>query len=133
MTAPNADHSIATTSPTVDHPLTPLTAAEIDSLRELLSSEGLVGESVRFVYVGLDEPAKSTVLAYCPGDPIARAARVLLLDRDTGIGTDVRVSLSERRVLSATVLDAANEGHVPILDAEFEDIEMFLLDSSEWL
>ncbi|HEY5854674.1 MAG TPA: primary-amine oxidase [Aldersonia sp.] len=121
------------TSTTVDHPLTPLTAAEIDALRELLTAEGLVGDAVRFVYVGLEEPAKATVQAFRCGDPIDRAARVLLLDRATGIGTDLVVSLSENRIVRSTAVDSANDGHVPILDEEFEDIESFLLDSPEWL
>ncbi len=68
-----------------------------------------------------------------PGDPIERHARVLLLDRATGLGTDLVVSITGERVVTQQSIDAGAEGHVPILDQEFEDIEAFLLESSEWL
>jgi primary-amine oxidase len=116
-----------------DHPLTPLSADEIRSVRRIADASGLLGDSVRFVYVALDEPHKETVLAFQPGDPIQRRARVLLLDRATGLGTDVLVSITDEKVVQQTSIDAATEGHVPILDEEFEDIEAFLLESSEWL
>ena len=41
--------------------------------------------------------AQGDVLAFRAGDPIDRRVRVLLLDRATGIGTDLVVSLTERR------------------------------------
>ena len=116
-----------------DHPLTPLTANEIRAVRRIVDAHGLLGESVRFVYTALDEPHKDTVLAFRAGDPIERRARVLLLDRATGLGSDLVVSITEDRVVAQQSIDAATEGHVPILDQEFEDIEAFLLESSEWL
>ncbi|MGK2318023.1 primary-amine oxidase [Gordonia rhizosphera] len=116
-----------------DHPLTPLTADEITAVREIVDAAGLLGEHTRFVFVALDEPAKDAVLAFRPGDPIERRARVLLLDRDTGHGANLIVSVTGRAVVERTTIDAASEGHVPILDQEFEDIESYLLDSSEWL
>jgi primary-amine oxidase len=73
------------------------------------------------------------VLAFRAGDPIERRARVLLLDRATGVGTDLVVSITGDRVVTEQSIDAANEGHVPILDQEFEDIEAFLLENVEWL
>jgi primary-amine oxidase len=117
----------------VDHPLVPLTADEIRTVRHIIDGHGLLGESVRFVYLALDEPHKDAVLAFSPGDPIFRRARVLLLDRATGLGTDLVVSITEDRVVAQQSIDAGTEGHVPILDQEFEDIEAFLLESSAWL
>jgi primary-amine oxidase len=116
-----------------DHPLTPLTADEIRAVRRIVDAHGLLGGSVRFVYTALDEPHKDTVLAFRAGDPIERRARVLLLDRATGLGSDLVVSITENRVVAQQSIDAAAEGHVPILDQEFEDIEAFLLESSDWL
>jgi len=116
-----------------DHPLAPLTADEIRAVRRIIDAQGLLGESVRFVYTALDEPHKEIVLAFSPGDPIERRARVLLLDRATGLGTDLVVSITGDRVVTQQSIDAGSEGHVPILDQEFEDIEAFLLESSEWL
>lgn len=122
-----------TASAAPDHPLAPLTADEIRAVRRIVDAQGLLGGSVRFVYTALDEPHKETVLAFSPGDPIERRARVLLLDRATGLGTDLVVSVTGDRVVTQQSIDAGSEGHVPILDQEFEDIEAFLLESAEWL
>jgi len=116
-----------------DHPLTPLSADEIRSVRRIVDAAGLLGDQVRFVYVALEEPHKDTVLSFANGDPIDRRARVLLLDRATGLGSDLVVSVTQDRVVDSTALDAAADGHVPILDQEFEDIEEFLLDCPEWI
>ncbi|WP_319456674.1 MULTISPECIES: primary-amine oxidase [unclassified Mycobacterium] len=116
-----------------DHPLTPLSADEIRAVRRIVETHGLLGEQVRFVYVALEEPHKQVVLAFAPGDPIERCARVLLLDRATGLGSDLVISVTQDRVVSQATLDAAADGHVPILDQEFEDIEGFLLECTEWL
>jgi primary-amine oxidase len=43
------------------------------------------------------------------------------------------VSIPEDRLVAQQSIDAGTEGHVPILDQEFEDIEAFLLESSAWL
>jgi len=122
-----------TASAAPDHPLTPLTADEIRAVRRIVDANGLLGESVRFVYTALEEPHKETVLAFSPGDPIERRARVLLLDRATGLGADLVVSITGDRVVTQQSIDAGADGHVPILDQEFEDIEAFLLESAEWL
>lgn len=116
-----------------DHPLTPLTADEIRTARRVVADSGLLGDDVRFVYLALEEPHKQTVLAFTPGDPIERRARVLLLDRATGKGSDLVVSITEGTIVSQVHIDSEIDGHVPILDQEFEDIESFLLDCPEWI
>lgn len=118
---------------TVDHPLTPLTADEIRAARRIVVEGGLVTDTVRFVYLALEEPHKQTVLGFTPGDPIERRARVLLLDRATGTGSDLVVSITEGAVVSKVDINSEIDGHVPILDQEFEDIESFLLDCPEWI
>jgi primary-amine oxidase len=122
-----------TGSAATDHPLTPLSADEIRTARRIVDANGLLGQDVRFVYVALDEPHKKIVLAFKPGDPIDRRARILLLDRATGQGVDVVVSVTEERVVSQAAVDGTANGHVPILDQEFEDIESFLLECPQWL
>lgn len=115
------------------HPLTPLSADEIRATRRIVAEHDLLGDSVRFVFVALEEPHKKVVQAFTTGDPIDRQARVLLLDRATGHGSDLVVSVTQNKILSAENVDAAVDGHVPILDQEFEDIESFLLDCPDWL
>ncbi|WNG81184.1 primary-amine oxidase [Mycobacterium sp. ITM-2016-00316] len=123
----------AATTGIPDHPLTPLSAEEIRAVRRIVDERGLLTDSVRFVYVALEEPHKKTVQAFAAGDPIERQARVLLLDRATGLGSALVVSVTQGKVMTLENVDAAVNGHVPILDQEFEDIEAFLLECPEWL
>lgn len=116
-----------------DHPLTPLSADEIREVRRIVGAHGLLGESVRFVYAALEEPHKDVVLAFRPGDPIERRARIMLLDRAIGKGTDAIVSITDNAVVYEHTVDPVTEGQVPILDEEFGDIEAMLLDCDEWV
>src|SRR3954470_11961513 len=100
-----------------------MTAEEVTAAREVVEAAGLLRESTKFVYVGLEEPHKRDVLAWTPGDPIERRVRVLLLDRATGHGRDLTVSLTTGAVTRDAEIDAVADGQVPILDAEFEAIE----------
>ncbi len=120
-----------TTTP--DHPLTPLSADEIREVRRIVGAHGLLGESVRFVYAALEEPHKDVVLAFRPGDPIERRARIMLLDRAIGKGTDAIVSITDNAVVYEHTVDPVTEGQVPILDEEFGDIEAMLLACDEWI
>src|SRR6202034_317806 len=65
----------------VRHLLDPLTAEEIDTATRILKQERGLGESARFVYVTLREPAKDAVLSYQPGEPIDREADVMIRER----------------------------------------------------
>ena len=106
---------------TATHPLARLTAEEITAASALVADAGLVGEHTRFVYVGLEEPHKRDVARFSPGDPVERRVRVLLLDRATGVGHDVTVSVTARRRRPrASRSTRAADGQVPILDEEFE-------------
>ncbi|KXP02182.1 primary-amine oxidase [Tsukamurella tyrosinosolvens] len=127
------DTGVSTAAIPVTHPLVPLQAAEIRTVKQVLGDAGLLGETVRFVYVGLEEPHKQVVLSFTAGDPIERRARVMLLDRATGAGSDHVVSITERAVVGSVQLDSRTQGQVPIIDEEFEDIEKYLLDSTEWI
>ncbi len=116
-----------------DHPLTPLSADEIREVRRIVDEHGLLGESVRFVYAALEEPHKDVVLAFRPGDPIERRARIMLLDRAIGKGADAIVSITDNAVVYEHTVDPVTEGQVPILDEEFGDIEAMLLACDEWV
>nr|WP_246314862.1 primary-amine oxidase [Kineococcus aurantiacus] len=119
------------TSPSVSHPLDRLTAAEVDATRELLAPT--LTPTTRFAYLGLLEPPKPAVLAFTPGDAVERTVRVLLLDTATGTGRDVRVSLSDGRIVSDREVDGAVEGHLPILEEEFGAIEPILNADDRWV
>ncbi len=81
-TPPRRSEEIQTMTTTEDrtatHPLSRMTAAEIDSARELVTDAGLVTDRTVFVYVGLEEPHKRDVQEFTPGQtgraPAAGAA-----------------------------------------------------------
>ena len=122
-----------TTPTTTAHPLDQLTAAEIDAAREIATAAGLVTASTRFAYVGLAEPPKSEVLSFAPGEAPNRAVDVILVDRATGEGTVATVDVTGGEVVARRTIDAQTEGHGPILDEEFGDIEAWLLADRKWL
>ena len=62
------------------HPLDPVSAAEYRAGRQILAAAGLLAESVRFAYYGLDEPPKDDVLAGPGSQPPDRRLRAFLLD-----------------------------------------------------
>src|SRR5580700_4943998 len=63
------------------HPLTPLTTAEVEAAAAVKAAEGL-GDTARFVYVSLYEPAKHEVIAFEQGGPAPdRLVRVIIRER----------------------------------------------------
>ncbi|TNM61502.1 primary-amine oxidase [Streptomyces sp. NP160] len=122
------------TTTTAAHPLSRLSPAEITAAADAVRAAGLVGPSTAFVYTGPDEPHKDVVRSWKPGDAVPRSVRVMLLDRATGTGTDAHVDLAAAGgpvVTASTVVDGL-EGHMPILDGEFEVIEGLLADDERW-
>jgi primary-amine oxidase len=87
-----------------------------------------VTTSTRFVYVGVDEPAKSE-WARSP----RRLIRVVLLDRGTGVGTTALVDVVAGEVVESRSIDAVTEGQPGLLEEEFDEVESILLESAEWL
>jgi primary-amine oxidase len=115
------------------HPLDPVTVDEIGEVRRVVDAAGLVAESTRFVYVGLEEPAKAEVLAHEAGSAVARRFRVLLLDIATQVSRDLVVDLDTASVVSRVELDSATAGQLPVLDEEFELVELLLSTDERWL
>ena len=56
------------------HPLDPLTAGEIRQAVSVLAGDRRVSSAMRFVSVGLREPAKQEVASFRPGQAADRAA-----------------------------------------------------------
>lgn len=114
------------------HPLDPMSAEEVVAVRRILELDGLLGESVRFAFLGLDEPDKPDVLAFSPGDAINRRFRALLLDLVDGRSLDVLVSTTKSTVDLVVELDPASDGQLPIIDTEFEMVEQIVNADERW-
>ena len=137
MTATHsATHSAAPTAEatTTRHPLATLSADEITAAAAVVGSAGLVGETTRFVYVGLLEAPKAAVLAWEAGTgaPPPRQVRVQLLDLATGAQHDTVADVTAGSLVSQEVLDTAEVGQLPILDLEFEIVPEIVAASAEW-
>ncbi|MCM6774327.1 primary-amine oxidase [Nocardia sp. CDC159] len=115
----------------VDHPLALPTVAELAEVRAIVVAAGLVGESTRFVYVGLEEPDK--YLLYERPEATERRFRVLLHEVDRPNSVDLVVSLATGEVVSQRLLDAVTDGQLPVLDEEFGLVEEILSTDPEWL
>ncbi len=122
------------------HPLDPATPAEYLSGRQIMAEAGLLSESVRFAYYGLDEPARGEVLAWDaaqasrPGAPGApdRRLRAFLIDVSSGESTDVLVSLTRGEVVRRRVLDPRTDGQLPIITEDFAVAEQIVRADPQW-
>ena len=79
------------------HPLDGLSVAEHWAIYETLRDSGHLNGVPEYLYVGLDEPTKTEVLAWSPGDGFGRRAKVHLVEDATGY--EAVVDVRNRRVL----------------------------------
>jgi primary-amine oxidase len=78
----DAQDSAAGTPGPAPHPLAPLTAAEIAAAASAVKASKDLGDTGRFVYVSLYEPARHEVIAFEGGGPApARLAKVVIRER----------------------------------------------------
>jgi len=96
---------------TVDHPLDPLTADEIEGAVEIFEAETDFSNEVQYHNVTLEEPPKAVVRAFEPGDSFDR--EVLIVARETGETYEATVSLSEETVLKCDHLPDAEPAVMP--------------------
>ena len=115
------------------HPLDPVVPEEITEVRRIADAAGLVSDSTRFVYVGLEEAAKADVLGHEPGKAVPRKFRSLLLDLATQASRDVVIDVVGGAVVSNVELDTATSGQLPVLDEEFGLVEQMLAVDQRWL
>ncbi|GAQ59784.1 primary-amine oxidase [Streptomyces scabiei] len=127
--APRAEHLLA---PHARHPLAPLTPGEITAARAVLARAGLLGDTRRFAYLGLEEPEKDVLRAHAPGDPVDRRVRVMLHDTAGAPAHDVVLSVTRGEIDSDRTLDPVKDGQLPILKEEFDLIEEILATDEEW-
>jgi primary-amine oxidase len=114
------------------HPLDQVSGAEYLAGRQILAAAGLLAESVRFAYYGLEEPPKDEVLAGPGSQPPDRRLRAFLLDVRSGESADVVVSLTGGQVVSRRVLDPRADGHLPIINEDFAVCEEVVRADPQW-
>jgi len=118
-------------------PLDPVTADEIDAVREAVARAGLLAPSTRFAYLGLLEPDHAQLYGPDAEAEPARRIRVLLHDLRDGPARDVVVALDRPagpgRVLSGRELDPAVDGQLPVLNEEYPLVEEILSTDERWL
>jgi primary-amine oxidase len=116
----------------VSHPLSRLTAEEIDLARALLEAAGLITPTTRYAYLALAEPTKADVLAFTEGDWIERRVQALLLDVGTGRTQDVIANVASGKVERVVEIDNAVAGQAPILLAEFVAVDEIVKADESW-
>jgi primary-amine oxidase len=98
------DASEQITAPYAEHPLDPLSSAELEETVEILARENHLAEGIRIASINLIEPAKSFVEKHKPGGEFERKALAVLLDRVKRTSYEAVVDLASKSVSSVTPL-----------------------------
>ena len=100
-----------------EHPLDPLSEAELNTMVQVLKDDGRLPEGSLYPIAVLNEPPKKEVLAWKPGDPLKREAFVVALDRKANKTFEAVVDLSDGKVVSWKHIPDVQPG---VLVEEFE-------------
>lgn len=106
------------------HPLDPITASEIATLKATLAEAGIEGPQIRYSYVMLREPARATLRAWTSGAPVPREMGVLVTDKAANAAREMVVDIPARRIVHDRALDPATDGWGPILDEDYVAAEV---------
>ncbi len=107
------------TAPT--HPLDPLTAAELVTIRDVLANSGRFSADTHFDWIALDEPAKDIVENFKTGSDFPRRAAVTAVDFQAKKTFAVIVDIKAARV--ASIRDIGN------LQPGIDDIDVAIAKS----
>ncbi|MFC4049920.1 primary-amine oxidase [Actinomadura syzygii] len=114
------------------HPLDPLSAEEIDAVRETLADEGKLSPGARFPLILPEEPPKEAVER---GEgAVDRRARAVVLDTANGDTFDAVVSLTDRKLLSWRQVPTREHpyGQAPVMLQEYADVEEIVKADQGW-
>lgn len=104
------------------HPLDSLSAEEFRRTAETLRREGKVADGWRFISIELQEPEKSAVKAWRPGQPVLRRSFAVLLDRTENKTYEAVVDLTGDSVVSFE--------HIPGVQPNFTLDEFYEIDAA---
>jgi primary-amine oxidase len=98
----------ALASPT--HPLDPLTAGELATVREVLIASGRFSRGTKFAWIELEEPPKALVEQFHAGDDFPRKADLTAIDFAAAKSFAVRVDIKARRIIALDELKGLQPG-----------------------
>ena len=84
----------------IRHPLDPLSEEEISKTTSILNSSGRLSSLMRIMAYSLNEPPKSAVLAFRPGQPFSREVSVVIRDHGRRLTIEAIVSLTDQVIRS---------------------------------
>src|SRR5436190_8499114 len=111
------------------HPLDPLSAAEIQAAAAVVGGAPGFPEGGKFATLVLKEPAKADVLAYRPGATVPREAFAIVLDRKHGRTFEAVADVRARRVVSWTELKNVQPA---VLDSEYDVLVGLVKADPRW-
>jgi len=116
-----SQHAVgATGGDGAQHPLDPLSGAEITQAVGILARDGHVSSATRFVSVSLHEPGKGEVAAFRPGQAFGREAFIVALEPREHVTYEAVVSLTAGAVLSWRPVPGAR---APVTLGEYAECE----------
>jgi primary-amine oxidase len=117
------------------HPLDPLSEDEIAKAGDVLRKLKSLGDSIRFAFVQLEEPAKADVLKWKVGDAVHRAARLIVFDGKTGATHTAIVSLTKGKMISFVEHPTKTHpyGQPPIIMEDFFKTAEIVKADAGWL
>jgi primary-amine oxidase len=92
------------------HPLDPLDAGELLTIRDVLTKSGRFSPDTNFTWIQLAEPPKQSVEEFSPGQDFPRHAEVDAVDYAAAKTYNVIVDLKKREIASLTDLGASQPG-----------------------
>ncbi|QLD13260.1 primary-amine oxidase [Microbacterium oleivorans] len=111
-------------------PFATLSERELQRAAQILRANGALDDGHRIAYIGLDEPDRREVAA---GRPVARRARVQLLDIASGTARDIAVDLDAELLAYDAPIEHDVSGQVPLLQEEHALIRDLLAVDERWL
>src|SRR5262245_14104037 len=111
------------------HPLDPLSAAEIEAAAAVVSAAPGFPEGGKFATLVLREPPKTEVLAYRPGTAVARHAFAIVLDRKHSRTFEGVADVTARRLVSWTEIKGVQPA---VLDSEYDVLVNIVKSDPRW-
>jgi primary-amine oxidase len=111
------------------HPLDPLTASEIEVAASALREYSGFPAGALFSMIALSEPAKNVALKFKLGDPLARQAFSVILDRKSNRTFEALVDIKAAKVTAWNEVKGAQS---LILESEYELASNIVKADSRW-